>query len=72
MKVSKKTEYGLRALIFLAKKKGKIFSAREIAQKAHIPFYFLGKLLSLFQKRGLIKADKGRKGVIFFSKTQVE
>ncbi len=84
MKISKKTEYGLRAMVFLARqslgvgglakgksKKGELsrpFSMREIADKTKIPFVFLTKIFSKLEKAGLIKAKTGMRGGYFLAR----
>ena len=77
MKISKKTEYGLRAMVFLAKNpireggKGKItrpFSLREIAAKTKIHFSFLEKIFSKLEKAKLVKAKLGANGGYFLAR----
>mgnify|MGYP001594005231 CR=1 FL=1 len=50
IKVSKKAQYGLRAMVLLAKKyKAKrILSVREMANMEAIPFVFLEKIIIQF------------------------
>jgi len=68
MKISTKSQYGLRAMIYLAKNKNKICSLREIATKEEISFDYLEKIMSKLEKSGLIKAKKGVQGGYFLSK----
>lgn len=68
MKVSAKTQYGLRALIYIAKSKGDVCSLKEIAQKEGISFAFLEKILSQLEKSGIIKSKLGVKGGYKLSK----
>lgn len=68
MKILKKTQYGLRAMIFLARKPKIIFSLSEISKKEKIPKDFLEKILSKLVKRELIKTKKGVEGGYFLSK----
>lgn len=69
-KVSKKTQYGLRAMVFLAKSKRnkEPFSIKEISRKEGIPFDFLEKIISRLEKAGLLKAKKGVTGGYFLNK----
>jgi Rrf2 family cysteine metabolism transcriptional repressor len=67
MKISKKAEYGLMAMIFLAKnivhKKGhRIFSLREISAETKTSFVFLEKIFSKLEKAGLVKGIIGVRG----------
>jgi len=69
MRVSKKSRYGLRAMIYLAKvfKKGRPFPLKKIAQKEAIPFDYLEKIFSKLEKAGLVHAKKGVNGGYFLS-----
>ena len=64
MKISKKAQYGLRAMIYLAKNsaKDRVCSLKEISEKEKIPFDFLEKITKDLQVAGLIKAKKGSLG----------
>jgi len=67
MKISKKAEYGLMAMIFLArnpvrKGKGGIFSLREISAETKTSFAFLEKIFSKLEKAGLVNGMKGFRG----------
>jgi len=59
MRISIKSRYGLRALLYLARK-NRVSSVKEISEKEKIPFDFLEKIFSELQKKGLIKSQKGR------------
>ena len=68
MKISKKAQYGLRAMVFLAKKakssqkKQKAFSIREISNIEGMPFEFLSKIFMDLERKGLVKAKFGANG----------
>jgi len=67
MKISKKAEYGLVAMIFLAKHPvrksgGGIFSLREISAETKTSFVFLEKIFSKLEKAGLVRGIKGMRG----------
>lgn len=64
MQISKKTQYGLRAMIFLARKfkDKKDHSLKEISRSEGVPFDFLEKILSELEKRSLIRSKKGAYG----------
>lgn len=68
MRISKKTQYGLRAMIYLARQKNRICSLREIAKKEKIPFDYLEKIISKLEKSSLVKAKKGIEGGYFLVK----
>lgn len=68
MKISKKCQYGLRALILLAKNPKRKLSISEISNREKIPADFLEKILSQLVKKKIVKAKKGIKGGYFLSK----
>ena len=60
---SKKCEYGLQAVLFLAAKSiGDIVSADEIAKKLTIPKEFVSKILQSLTESGLVSSKKGKAG----------
>jgi len=67
-RISTKSQYGLRAMIYLAKCKCKICSLKEISKKEGISFDYLEKILSRLEKAGLIRSKKGSQGGYFLSK----
>lgn len=74
MKISKKAEYGLMAMIFLAKNPvhkngGAIFSLREISAETKTSFVFLEKIFSKLEKAGLVKGVKGVRGGYVLAKS---
>jgi len=63
MLFSRSSEYGIRAMAFLALQKGgKLSGAREIAEAEKIPMAFLWKILRLLTRRRLIRSFKGMGG----------
>ncbi|MFH1656582.1 MAG: Rrf2 family transcriptional regulator [Candidatus Nealsonbacteria bacterium] len=70
MQVSKKSQYGLRAMVYLAKnsKKDKVCSIKKISESEGIPFDFLEKIFSELEKGDLIKAKKGSQGGYYLNK----
>jgi len=67
MKVSKKSQYGLRAMVYLAKSKKSICPLKEISQGEGISLDFLEKIISELRKAGFVKAKKGIKGGYFLA-----
>lgn len=65
--VSKKSQYGLRAITYLAKVK-RIASLKEMAKAEAIPFDFLEKIVSRLEKAGLLISKKGRQGGYYLAK----
>jgi Rrf2 family protein len=68
--VTKKVEYGLRAMIILAKtyKSKQLISVREISNKESISFDFLEKIISQLEKSKLVKGSKGSAGGYILAK----
>jgi Rrf2 family protein len=64
MKVSTRVEYGVMALLEIAKhtEKGESVSATEIAEKQKISQKYLEQILPQLRQAGLIKAQKGLRG----------
>ncbi len=74
MKISKKSQYGVRAMVYLAKHSStkKVCPIKEISEKEEIPFDFLEKIISELEKAGLVKAKKGVQGGYFLAKEPKE
>ena len=64
MRISKKTRYGFKALLYLSLifSEKRVASLKEISEKQDIPFDFLEKIISVTRKAGLVKAKKGIRG----------
>jgi Rrf2 family transcriptional regulator, cysteine metabolism repressor len=63
MKLSKKSEYGLRALLELTLAHGSTTLQRhEISDRQHIPIEFLEQILLMLKRAGLISSRRGAKG----------
>lgn len=63
MKISKRAEYGLTAMVHLAKNKSnKAVSIRQISNIEGVPFEFLSKIFSSLEKGKLVTARHGANG----------
>lgn len=63
MNVSTKSEYGLRALIYLAgHDRSESIPAREIAEKWHVPIKYLEQILKTLKAAGIIESQVGLGG----------
>lgn len=70
---SKKCEYGLQAILYLASRKDKkFFSAREIAKDLKIPKEFISKILQSLVDFGLVGSQKGKNGGFYLAKDSSE
>jgi len=59
LKISKLTDYGLLASVYLAGRGGKVVSAREIAEFYHLPVPMITKVLKTLQHGGLVSSHRG-------------
>ena len=57
--ITRNTDYGIRALCFIAKKEGKIVAVPELVKTLKIPRSFLRKIMQALTKRGFVKSYKG-------------
>ena len=63
MKLSKKSEYGLRALLELTLAHEQVTLQRqEIALRQHIPIEFLEQILLALKRAGILSSRRGMKG----------
>jgi len=74
MKISKKSQYGLRAMVYLAKNssENKVCPLKEISEKEKIPFDYLEKIIAELELAGLVLAKKGVQGGYFLAKKPKE
>lgn len=69
MRLSAKSEYGLRALIDIASCYGQgPVGARQIAHRQQIPVKFLEQLVSAMRKAGILDSRRGAKGGFFLAR----
>ena len=60
---SKKCEYGLQAVLFMAtQEKNCVYPAEEISKKLNIPKEFISKILQSLTESGIIESKKGKSG----------
>jgi Rrf2 family iron-sulfur cluster assembly transcriptional regulator len=66
---SKKCEYGIQAVLYLAaREKGTLVSAEEISKVLKIPREFVSKILQSLRESGLILSSKGKSGGFILAK----
>ncbi|MBI3160756.1 MAG: Rrf2 family transcriptional regulator [Chloroflexi bacterium] len=70
MKLSKRGEYGLRAMIFLAahQRESAVFPIGEIAARENIPERFLEQILLTLKNAGLLQSKKGAAGGYYLAR----
>ena len=59
LKISKLTDYGLLATVYLARNERQTVSAREIAEFYHLPVPMITKVLKILHQGGLISSHRG-------------
>jgi len=62
LKISKLTDYGLLATVYLSRHQGKVVAAREIANFYHLPVPMVTKVLKTLHSGGLIESHRGAGG----------
>jgi Rrf2 family protein len=68
LRLSKKTEYALIAVQYIASSKGRVVSAKEIAEYHSISFEFLSKALQILVRKKFIASHQGINGGYSFAK----
>lgn len=71
LRLSKKTDYALMAMVHLAIKPGSSSSAREIAEAYDIPVELMAKVLQRLTRRGLLSSLQGTRGGYQLAKSAV-
>jgi Rrf2 family protein len=62
LKISRLTDYGFLASMYLARKHGEIVAAREIAAFYHLPAPMITKVLKTLHQGGVIQSHRGVSG----------
>ncbi|MFH1369362.1 MAG: Rrf2 family transcriptional regulator [Elusimicrobiota bacterium] len=60
--LTRDTDYAIRALCFIAKRKGGVVNAAELVAGLKIPRPFMRKILQELNKEGILKSYKGKGG----------
>lgn len=59
LKISRLTDYGLLASVYLARHHGQVVAAREVAEFYHLPLPAITKVLKALHTSGLISSHRG-------------
>ena len=70
--LTKKSKYGLKALLLLARDPGRAMLASEIAAQEQIPKKFLQHILLELKRRGMVKSRRGKGGGYQLAKAPAE
>ena len=63
MKVSNKTDYALRTVLYLARRgRGEVVSVSDISTNQNIPAKFLEQILSVLKRGGIVNSRRGKRG----------
>jgi Rrf2 family protein len=62
LKISKLTDYGLLASVYLARRGGEVVAAREIAEFYHLPVPMITKVLKTLHQSGVVESHRGVAG----------
>ncbi len=60
--ITRETDYAVRALCYIAGKRGEVVSVTELVRKMKIPRPFLRKILQILTQEGLLESYKGQGG----------
>ncbi|MFH1889202.1 MAG: Rrf2 family transcriptional regulator [Candidatus Omnitrophota bacterium] len=60
--ITRDTDYALRALSFIARRKKEIISVAELVKELKIPRPFLRKILQVLNKKKILESHKGKGG----------
>lgn len=66
LKISRLTDYGLLACVYLTRKSGEVVAAREIAEFYQLPIPAISKVLKMLQEGGVIHSQRGVGGGYVF------
>jgi Rrf2 family protein len=72
MKLSKKGDYALRALVHLSRSYPDVVPIAEIAEKEVIPLKFLEQILLLLRNMGYVRSRMGPKGGYYLARPPAE
>ncbi|MBI1854254.1 MAG: Rrf2 family transcriptional regulator [Planctomycetes bacterium] len=62
LRLTKKTDYGVIALVYLCTHRDRIVSAREVAERFGIPLPILSNILKALSRNGLVRSVRGTNG----------
>lgn len=60
--ISKKIEYSIVLIAYLAKTEGQTVSLKEVVREIHLPYRFLGQLAVELKEAGIVVSKEGKTG----------
>ena len=67
LKISRLSDYGLLAAVYLARRHGEVVAAREIAEFYHLPLPMITKVLKTLNHGGIVSSHRGVGGGYSFN-----
>lgn len=71
LSISKRARYGLRAMLYLARK-NEIIPTKEIAAAEKIPYQFLEQIINDLRQKGFVSSKRGAQGGYYLNKSSTE
>jgi len=68
LKLSKKVEYGILSMQYLASNQGQLFTAKSMSEQLNLSYEFLAKTLQKLMKNDLVKSQQGSNGGYYLNK----
>lgn len=68
MKITKASDYAIKALAYMAQDPEKKYLRHKLAKDCDIPDYFLARILQGLAKAGLLQSERGASGGFFLSR----
>ncbi len=62
MLITRKTDYAVRCILYLAQASEQVANVTEVSRKMHIPKTFLAKIFQKLAKAGLVESIRGMNG----------
>lgn len=60
--ITRDTDYGIRALVYVAKNKDRVVSVRELVEELGVPRAFIRKLMQKLTRKKILCSYKGKNG----------
>ncbi len=68
LRQSKKVEYGILAMQYMASHPGNLFTAKSLSENLHLSYDFLAKTMQKLMRAELLDSQQGTKGGYFLSR----
>lgn len=68
LRLSKKVEYGILAMQYMASHPGNLFTAKSLSENLHLSYDFLAKTMQKLMRTDLLDSQQGTKGGYFLAR----